>query len=111
MTNGELLTQARSFVDRMAGSADDYTGAFGAGQQWILENFGQNGLYAAYIVLAALAVFLITRLLKITLSAVKYLVIPGIGLALLGSFVLPYPFLFLLPITMTACSLLLLFKG
>ena len=38
-------------------------------------------------------------------------ILPGIGLALIGSFVLPYPFIFLLPITMTACSLLLLFKG
>jgi len=111
MTNGELLTQARSFADQIAGSADDYSGLVGAGQGWILEHFGQNGLYASYIVLAAFALFLITRLLKITLSAVKYLILPGIGLALLGSFVLPYPFIFLLPITMTACSLLLLFKG
>jgi hypothetical protein len=53
----------------------------------------------------------IWRLTKITFATLKYLVVPAIGLAALGSFVLPYSFVMLLPVTVTACSLILLVKG
>lgn len=111
MPSGEWLLQARSLADRATEASGDLTAAAVSGQHWILEHFGQNGLYAAGIVAAALGIFLVMQLIRITFAALKYLVVPGIGLALIGSFVLPYSFFFLLPITVSACSLLLLFKG
>lgn len=111
MTSGELLTYARSMFDRATQRAGDFSGNLESGQSWIVDTFGQNGLYAAYVVLAALGLFLLTRLAKMTFSALKYLVVPGVGLALIGSFVLPYSFVMILPVTVVACSLLLLFKG
>jgi len=109
--NGELLTQARSLGDRFFGHPEQYAESLRVGQQWVLAHFGQNGLYAAYLVGGVLLIYVLSKLIKITFAAVKYLVVPGVGLALVGSFVSPYPFMFLLPITLTACSLLLLFKG
>ncbi len=111
MTNGELLTHARTLGDRFFGHPEQYVDSFRAGQAWVLEHFGQNGLYAAYLVGGVLAIYIISKIIKITFAAVKYLLVPGVGLALIGSFVSPYPFMFLLPITLTGCSLLLLFKG
>jgi len=109
--NGDLLNQARALGDQLIGNSGQYSDGFRAGQQWVLQTFGQNGLYAAYLVGGVLAVYVISKLVKITFAAVKYLLVPGVALALIGSFVLPYPFMFLLPITLTGCSLLLLFKG
>ena len=111
MPSGEWLSQARSLADQAAEAFADVSAAVMTAQQWILAHFGENGLYAAGIVAAALGIFLIMQVIRITFAAVKYLVVPGVGLALIGSLVLPYSFFFLLPITMSACSLLLIFKG
>lgn len=111
MPSGEWLTQAKAVAEQAVEIARAATSTAGSLQQWIFEQFGQNGVYASYFVGAVLGVFLLMQAIKITLAAVKYLIIPGVGLALLGSLVLPYSFFFLLPITVSACSLLLLFKG
>ncbi len=111
MQNGEILTKAKAAADWAMASAEDLGVAAVTARSWILDTFGQNGLYAAYLIGLALGLYIVMQLTKMTFAAVKYLVVPGIGLALVGSFVLPYSFFFLLPITMTGCSLILLFKG
>ncbi|UCG62300.1 MAG: hypothetical protein JSV52_03180 [Candidatus Zixiibacteriota bacterium] len=111
MSNGDLLTQARQLAEGAAKKADEFSGVLGSAQGFILEQFGQNGLYAAYILVAALSVFILSKLVKITFATVKYLVIPSMALAFLGSFFVPYSFPTLLPVTVTVCSVFLLFKG
>lgn len=111
MPSGEWLTQARAVADQAIEAAKSVLSAAGTLQQWILDQFGQNGLYAAYFVGLVLGVFLTIQIVRITFATLKYLVLPGVGLALIGSLILPYSFFFLLPITMSACSLILLFKG
>lgn len=111
MPNGELLIKAQNVLENISKSSDDAGAVLSITRDWILQHFGTNGLYAAYLVGLALAVFVLSKLIKITFATIKYLVLPGLGLALIGSFVLPYSFFFLLPITVTGCSLLLLFKG
>lgn len=91
--------------------ADEYSGVLGSAQQFIVEHFGQNGLYAAYIAVAAIVLFVVSRLAKLTFSTIKYLVIPAVALAFAGSFFVPYSFVALLPATVAVCSLFLLFKG
>jgi hypothetical protein len=92
-------------------AADEYSGVLGSVKGQIVEHFGENGLIAAYIVLTVLILVLVSRLTKITFSAFKYLVIPALALAFVGSMMTSYTFAGLLPVTVTACSLLLLFKG
>jgi hypothetical protein len=77
----------------------------------ILERFGYTGLIAAYIAVTVIGLLIIYRLMKVTFAAIKYLVIPAVGLALLASICLPYSFAAALPVTVTGCSLVLLLKG
>ncbi|MDD3731818.1 MAG: hypothetical protein PHU88_05520 [candidate division Zixibacteria bacterium] len=110
MISFDLLTRISNILDKASGKASEYSGLISSVKGYILEHFGNNGLYAAYIVLIILAIIIISRLVKITFAALKYLVIPAVTLAFLGTFFLPYSFITMLPITATFCSLFLLFK-
>ena len=111
MPSIELFTQAKQFLDDATLKAKEYSSLIGTAQQFILDTFGQNGLYAAYIVSAALILYVGAKIATMTYSALKYLVIPSLVLAFAGSFFVPYSFVSLLPVTVSACSLFLLFKG
>lgn len=78
---------------------------------YVLSHYGDNGLMAAYIVLGVTAVLLVYRLLQLTFSAVKYVVLPSVALAFLGSIVSPLSFTVLLPATVAVCAIVFLFKG
>ena len=106
-----LSAQLRELSEEAAARSEEYSGILGSIKGTILEYFGPNGLIASYIVLAVLILFIVSRLAKIGLSALKYLVVPAVALAAIGSFVLPYSFAMLLPVTVATCSLFLLFKG
>jgi hypothetical protein len=80
-------------------------------KQMILDQFGWPGLMAAYIAVGVIGLLVVWRLTKLTFAAVKYLVIPALGLAFVVSLVSPYSFTTALPVTVTLCSLLLLAKG
>lgn len=80
-------------------------------KSWIVEHFGANGLIAAVIVAGVFAFFLITQLVRLLISTVKYLVIPAIVLAFIATLLLPVSFYSALPVTATICSVFLLFKG
>jgi len=108
---GELLAQAKALADDASQKVDEYSGVIGSVQNVIVEHFGQNGLYAAYIFLAVFILFIAAKLAKITFSTVKYVVVPSVALAFVGSLFIPWSFPALLPITVTFCSLFLLFKG
>ena len=107
----KIFAQVTELADRASGKAEEYSGILGSVKGFILEHFGPNGLYAAYLVLAVVLVLLISRLAKITFSTIKYLILPAVALAFAASFFLPYSFVVILPVTVTFCSLFLLFKG
>jgi len=111
MPISSLLNQAQDLADQAAVRAEEYSETAGSVQDYILDNFGQNGLYAAYIVTAVLVLFIVSRLAKLSFSAIKYLVIPAVALAFLATFFLPFSFAAALPVSVTVCSLFLLFKG
>jgi len=111
MPSPELLTQVKALADDATARASEYSGVVGTARQYIVDNFGQSGLIAAYIVFAVLVLFVVSRLAKLTFSAVKYLVVPAVALAFLASVFLPITFAVALPVSVTVCSLFLLFKG
>ncbi len=111
MSGGELLTQVKQVADDAAKRADEYSGVLGSIQGVIIEHFGQNGLYAAYILAACFILFIVSKLAKMTFSTLKYLIVPAVILAFVGSLFVPYSFPALLPVTVTVCSLFLLFRG
>ena len=74
-------------------------GLFEQARQFIVDNFGQNGLYAAYLLLAAIAVLVIYKLIKLGFEIVFFIVLPALISAFVLTFVLPYSFYYLLPAT------------
>ena len=107
----EMLNQVKQIANEAGAKAHEYSGILGSAKGFIISHFGQNGLYAAYIGAAVIVLFLVSRLTKLTFSAIKYLVIPAVALAFLASLFLPFSFAAALPISVTVCSLFLLFRG
>ncbi len=107
----DLLNQAKSFADSATLKADEYSSVITSTQGFIMEHFGQNGLYAAYIVVGALGLFLLSLVARMAFSTLKYLVIPSVVLAFAGSFFAPYSFAALLPVTASVCAVFLIVKG
>ena len=111
MPSTEIMAKVQSFAQSASFRADEFTGMFGSVKAQIVSQFGPNGLIAAYFVAAVLVLFIGAKLIKLTYSALKYLVVPSVGLAIVGSLILPLSFVMILPVTVTMCSLVLLFKG
>lgn len=105
------MERIREILEGLVGRVGEFSGTIAAARACILDHFGDNGLIAAYVILAVLGFLILYRLVKITISAVKYVVIPSVVLAFLVTMVSPYPFATVLPVTVTACSLVLLIKG
>jgi len=111
MPGFKLLTQIQGLAEEASVKAEEYSGIFETARGYILDNFGQNGLYAAYFALAVLVLFIASRIFKLTFSAVKYLIIPSVALAFIASIFFPFSFAAALPVSVTVCSLFLLFRG
>lgn len=107
----ELLGQVQVLVDQATTSVSGYSGALGAAGEYIVERFGETGLTASYIALAGVMLYVLSHLAKLLFSMLKYLVIPSLALAFLVSILTPYSFTTALPVSVTVCSLFLLFKG
>ncbi len=111
MPSSDLLNQVKQVADRATTTVEEYSGALGSVKSFIVEHFGQHGLIAAYLVVTVIILLVVSKLAKITFSTLKYLVIPAVGLAFLTTLFLPYSFVAVLPVTVTLCSLFLLFRG
>jgi hypothetical protein len=72
---------------------------FETAQRYILEHFGQNGLYAAYLLGAAFGALIIYMILKLSLQLVVFVVIPAALSAFILTYFLPYDFYHMLPAT------------
>jgi hypothetical protein len=68
-------------------------------RQYILDHFGQNGLYAAYFVAGVIVLAVVYRLIKLSFELVFFLAIPSVLSAFVLTYVLPYSFFYLLPAT------------
>ncbi len=77
----------------------------------IAEQFGRSGLLAFYLISIVIVVLAVWKALSLLFSVLRYLVIPSVIVAWLGSLFLPYPFTTLLPISAAGWSLVLLYKA
>ena len=111
MPSTDILNQLKDAADRASLAAEEYSGIAGTIKGYIIDHFGENGLIASYVLLGVISLLLVAKVAKLTLSTLKFLVIPSIVLAVLATFVLHASFLVALPVTVTCCSLFLLFKG
>jgi len=107
----ELLSQIQQAAEQATEKAEEYSGVVGTVREYIIDNFGSNGLIAAYVLVSVIVLLLVAKLAKVTFSTLKYVVIPAIVLAVLATFFLNISFLAALPVSTTVCSLFLLFRG
>ena len=98
-------------LDHIEGLATVSVGLVRWANQLIIRHFGDAGLLAVYVSLAVLVLLLISRIMSLVIAGLKYLVLPAVILAVLGTLLLPYSFGVLLPITTIGCSVLLLVKA
>ncbi len=68
-------------------------------RQFIVAHFGQNGLYAAYLLTAAIVVMLLYKLVKLSFEIIFFVILPAAISAFVLTFVMPYSFVYLLPAT------------
>lgn len=80
-------------------------------RQLIVEHFGQTGLYAAYLLAAAIVLLLIYKLIKFSFELIFFMVLPSVLAAFVLTFVLPYGFSYLLPATVAVFTLGLVMKN
>lgn len=80
-------------------------------RQLIVEHFGQTGLYAAYLLAAAIVLLLIYKLVKFSFELVFFVALPSVLAAFLLTFFLPYSFFYLLPATVAVFTLGLVMKN
>ena len=77
----------------------DAEGLLAPAKQFILDHFGQNGLYAAYALGVAIILIILYKLVKVGFEVVFFVAIPSVLAAFVLTFVLPYNFIYLLPAT------------
>ncbi len=110
-----LISADSPVVDKVAEFAGIDSSVLGqyfeGAKTYILENFGESGLYATYIALAAITVFVLSKLFKLSFAILKLVVVPSVALAFVATFFLPQSFFHFLPVTVSLFSVLLLFRG
>lgn len=79
-------------------------------RQFIVDHFGQNGLYAAYLLGAAILVLIFYKLIKLSFEVIFFVVLPSVISAFVLTFVLPYNFFYLLPATAAVFTLGLIMR-
>jgi chromate transport protein ChrA len=78
---------------------------------YLLSMFGTSVTMAIYLAAAALMILLLWRLVKLSFDVVRCVAIPAIAVALVGSWLLPFPFLHIFPIATALFAGVLLVRG
>lgn len=80
-------------------------------RQLILDNFGQAGLYAAYLLTAAIALLLVYKLVKFSFQLIFLVALPSVLAAFIATFLLPYSFAHMLPATVALFTMGLVLRS
>jgi hypothetical protein len=80
-------------------------------RQYIFDNFGQTGLYAAYLLLGAAVLLLAYKLIKFSFELIFFVALPSVLAAFVLTFFLPYSFVYILPATVALFTLGLVLRS
>ncbi len=80
-------------------------------RQFIFDHFGQTGLYAAYMLAAAIILLVIYKLVKLSFELLFFIALPSVLAAFVLTFFLPFSFFYLLPATVAVFTLGLVMKN
>ncbi len=101
----------RSLADVTGFDTSALVSVIQSANEFILNQFGEPGLYAAYIALAAITILALSQLLKLSFAVIKFVALPSVALAFVASIFLPQNFMYFLPVTVSLSSVFLLFRS
>jgi hypothetical protein len=103
LTN-ELIQQAST---RMGDSGNFLTQI----KMFIEGQFGTPGLIAAGLLLAGIAGLILSKAIKLSIDIVRYVAVPSVAVTFIGTYFLPFSFMYILPVTVAFFSIVLVVKG
>lgn len=80
-------------------------------RQYIFNQFGQAGLYAAYLLVGAAILLLVYKLVKFSFELVFFVALPSVLAAFVLTFFLSYSFVYMLPATVAVFTLGLVLRS
>lgn len=80
-------------------------------RQFIVDHFGQTGLYAAYLLAGAIVLLVVYKLVKFSFEIIFLVALPSVLAAFVLTFFLPYSFFYLLPATVALFTLGLVLRN
>lgn len=100
----ELLQQAMEYFSTAPNWFADI-------KQLILDRFGTPGLIAAVLVLLSAVVLLLLKVMKISFDVIRYVLVPSVAITFVATYFLPFSFVYILPVSVSLFSVVLLVKG
>jgi len=77
----------------------------------ILDKFGTPGLIAATLLILSAVVLLLLKVMKISFDVIRYVLIPATAITFVATYFLPFSFVYILPVSVSLFSVVLLVKG
>ncbi len=98
-------------LQQLTGLLETLPDGLASAKDALLDKFGTPGLIAVILLCLSAAVLLIMKITKISFDVIRYVVIPSVVLSFIATQILPYSFVFILPLTVSFFSLVLIVKG
>lgn len=104
----ELTAVAMSKVKPILQSLPDQAVA---AHGYLIENFGQTATLAIYLAALALVLLALFRSVKFSFDLLRFVLVPTVAVSFLGSLLLSYSFLTIVPFAAIVFSTFLFLKG
>ncbi|MEW5924908.1 MAG: hypothetical protein AB1746_13070 [Candidatus Zixiibacteriota bacterium] len=90
---------------------NDPSGLLTTARTFIQDRFGTPGLVAAAILLVSIVGLIISKAIKMSFDILRYVIIPSVAATFIGTYFLPFSFVYILPVTVAFFSIILIVKG
>jgi hypothetical protein len=89
----------------------DPGGLFDNAKNFVEQKFGTAGLIAAGLLLLSIIGLVLSKAVKMSFDIVRYVIVPSVAVTFIGTYFLPYSFVYILPVTVAFFSIVLIVKG
>ena len=86
-------------------------GIFDNAKLFIEDRFGTAGLIAAGLLLVSIVGLILSKAVKMSFDIIKFVAVPAVAVTFIGTYFLPYSFVYILPVTVAFFSIVLIVKG
>ncbi len=90
---------------------NDPGGLYVTARTFIESRFGTPGLIAAALLMVSIIGLILSKVVKMSFDIVRYVVVPAVAVTFIGTYFLPFSFVYILPVTVAFFSIILIIKG